>query len=442
MQALDELPAPIGIGSRVNIVFFRGSTHEADGATRMLVQLANELSNRGHKVTILRWKYRKQHTFFPLDGSIGLEHVKPSGTRQATRHSRRLRDSMGDQPKRLSWLYALLRDPVGKVLLPVLEAPRIASSSTLSRLYYRIWRRYHAAIIGQYRRQLSRISPDVVATFFTRAHFYAAEACRQLSVPVVCSMHSDPSAYTKRLGGEFEHLIREIPVSRITILDESFLDKLPHTLVEQVRVIPNWIDTGRFYTNSEVCRSKRIIAVGRLVEAKNHELLIDAWAQLAGDYPDWSVDIFGTGPLEAKLHAQINRLGLSSSVRLREPRDSIQIEYADSSIHVMPSLWEGFGLALVEAMASGLPSIVLDVCEPPARLVRESQAGLVCARSPSALATSIRQLINSGELRMDMGINGATYAAQFTDRAPIDKFEAQLEAAWASSLSRQSPSKD
>ncbi len=110
--------------------------------------------------------------------------------------------------------------------------------------------------------------------------------------------------------------------------------------------------------------SRTILAVGRLVPQKRHDVLIDAFAQLHDELPDWKLLIVGEGPLRAELERQIERLGLSHKVELVGHVDDPRPFYAAAGVFALPSEYEGTSNALLEAAAAGLPCIVSDTAIP------------------------------------------------------------------------------
>ena len=106
-------------------------------------------------------------------------------------------------------------------------------------------------------------------------------------------------------------------------------------------------------TSVSPLKEKRVIAVGRLNQQKGFDMLIDAWKIVESQNKEWRLDIFGEGELKEKLQTQINELGLKN-VSLRGYAKNIENEYLNSSIFVLASRYEGFGLVLLEAQAKGL----------------------------------------------------------------------------------------
>lgn len=107
-------------------------------------------------------------------------------------------------------------------------------------------------------------------------------------------------------------------------------------------------------------KKKKIVTMGRLSEEKNQELLIKAFQKIAHRYTDYTVEIYGDGPLRGKLEKTIKDLSMENRVLLMGRRDNIQEYIKDAEIFVLPSNSEGMPNALLEAMAMGLACIATD----------------------------------------------------------------------------------
>jgi glycosyltransferase involved in cell wall biosynthesis len=146
-----------------------------------------------------------------------------------------------------------------------------------------------------------------------------------------------------------------------------------------------------------------LLAVGRLVHSKAHENLIAAMPAVLKKFPDAKVGICGDGVLRSKLEEQIYSLGLLDSVKLLGQSDHVAKFLASADVFVMPSLWEGLPIALLEAMSAGLPIIATRV-EGVEEVVTEGEHGLlVPIGNIEALADAILRLLADPELRRKMG---------------------------------------
>lgn len=180
-----------------------------------------------------------------------------------------------------------------------------------------------------------------------------------------------------------------------------------------VYVIPN---SYPFYPDiSSTCENKQAIIVGRYNSAKGYNYLIDAWRVVYQKHPDWIINIFGSGEYEDKVRKQICDYGLQDVVIMNNPTDHIMEEYLKSSIYVMSSVFEGFAMVLLEAMACGLPCVSFDCPYGPRNILSNGEDGfLVSYLDSNALADSICRLIENKEMRHQIGQRGRKNVIRFS----------------------------
>lgn len=199
-------------------------------------------------------------------------------------------------------------------------------------------------------------------------------------------------------------------LDRFVVLTEE--DKASWTELDHVEVIPDplafEIDKVSPQTN------KRVIAVGRYVYQKGFDLLLQAWAKIEKQHPDWELAIYGMGdrtPYEQVVEElQIDR----NRCHLNGPTDDIKQEYLNSSLFVFSSRFEGFGMVLIEAMACGLPVISFDCPCGPKDIVRHQEDGLLVPSGDVAkLSDAIHQLLSDDALRHQMASKAIVNVRRF-----------------------------
>ncbi|PPK67344.1 glycosyltransferase [Actinokineospora auranticolor] len=160
-----------------------------------------------------------------------------------------------------------------------------------------------------------------------------------------------------------------------------------------VVVAPNGIDLDLVRAASPAATRADIVVVGRLMEHKRVDLLLDAVARLRDRGRAVTCLVIGDGPERENLAAKARELGLGSAVRFRHDVAGQEQLYGlmkGAKVFAAPSAREGFGVAVLEALACGMPVVTTDAPDNLARhLVRRSARGRVCAATPGAFADAI-----------------------------------------------------
>lgn len=181
---------------------------------------------------------------------------------------------------------------------------------------------------------------------------------------------------------------------------------------KNVFVIPNMIPQIPEAKTS--CEIHRVISAGRLIYQKGYDLLIESWKLVYSKHPDWKLDIFGNGPLCEELQKQISQNKLDNVVMIHPPTDHITEEFLHSSIYVMSSRFEGFGLVLIEAMACGLPCISYKCPYGPSDIITHKEDGLLIPSNDiQQLSENIIYLIENEKKRIKYGEKAAINAKRF-----------------------------
>ncbi len=180
--------------------------------------------------------------------------------------------------------------------------------------------------------------------------------------------------------------------------------------------IPNTID----YVPKEISKlkTKRLISVGRLSREKAYDDLLDIYIKLHDIDPTWRLDIIGDGAQKNMLGDKIYSLGLQESVELHgfQKKDYINRLLKDSSIYLMSSITESFGIVLIEAMSFGLPCIAFDSAEGANELIKNNYNGyLVPNRDKDLYVKKVLKVMKDDKLRHKLGENGREVALEFTN---------------------------
>jgi glycosyltransferase involved in cell wall biosynthesis len=219
---------------------------------------------------------------------------------------------------------------------------------------------------------------------------------------------------------QIEKLYRDIDA--FLLLTQADAESFRRVGLNNTGVMPNPVALRP--TRVAELEAPTIITVGRLAPEKNYQALIAAFVELAPEYPEWSVKIFGDGGMRELLQRQIDSAGLTDRVLLMGTTNDVEGALLDSSMFALSSDSEGLPLVLVEAMVCGVPCVSYD-CSPGIReIITDGQDGLVVTnRSVTALAAGIRRLIEDTELRRSMGRAAVVGAQRFSEDHVLDLWE-------------------
>lgn len=178
----------------------------------------------------------------------------------------------------------------------------------------------------------------------------------------------------------------------------------------RIEVIPNMLTI----TPKEVrYESKRVISAGRYMTEKGFDRLLKVWSIVNKQFYDWHLYIFGNGDRTAYQRIA-EHMQLCNTVHLMPATKDIAEEFSKSSIYVMSSRYEGFGLVLAEAMSCGLPCVSFDCPYGPREIIRDGEDGFLAEDGNiDDLAQKLKRLMSDEELRKEMGTKAAINIARY-----------------------------
>ncbi len=274
---------------------------------------------------------------------------------------------------------------------------------------YRVWKRLQVGrnlsrlYRQRLREKLEEINPDVIVC--TTSQDVRGILRIKGSIPLVVESHvnfTHPDSLHHQISTLYNNYWIGKADAIVTLTQGDA--KNWQRVSRNVHVIPNIVhlnDTGRYSD----CTNKRAIFVGRLVEQKGIPDLIKVWRIVNQRYPDWQLDVFGNGQLDSIPDIKL---------LVHPPTSSIMEEYINSSMLLMTSVYEPFGLVLPEAMSCGVPVVAFDCPYGPADIIaHESNGFLVPNRDTNLYADYVCTLMENQELRQKIGMAGIKKTQQY-----------------------------
>lgn len=302
-------------------------------------------------------------------------------------------------------------------------------------------------VVPALRRLIREQKVELVHSHLYHANLYGRLAAWREGIPIIASVHN---TYTRRKW--HRHLINRL-LARVTFRItagsadvERDIISHDHVAPEKVLRLPNCIDLDRVMTSLSPAAAKQqlgfdsadlvIATVGRMEEQKGHAFLLDAFAGLR-QMPELEgmplrLLVIGDGRLKAATEKHAADLGIAAACRFPGSIKDLADVYRAIDVFVMPSLWEGLSLAMLEAMAAGLPMVATDVGGARDVLGDSVRGMLVPAADAGALARAIRDLLLDAESRSAMADSGSrhvreNYSVSALSRQLAELYDAALQ---------------
>ncbi|MFR2820790.1 glycosyltransferase family 4 protein [Clostridium sp.] len=219
-------------------------------------------------------------------------------------------------------------------------------------------------------------------------------------------------------------IIRQISLKKLDkyiLLNETMQeDFLKHYNFGNTCIIEN---PNRINGKKSDLNNKIVIAVGRMTEQKNFETLINMWSDIKEKNINWTLRIIGDGPLREELLNQIKKLNLEDVIELKSFNSNIENEYYKADILAMTSIYEGFGLVLVEAQSCGIPTIAFDCPTGPRNIINDGIDGYLIENGDAKqFIKKLDDLMNNNEMRWKMGDNAFENSKRFDVETITEKW--------------------
>lgn len=348
------------------------------GAQRVISAMANYWNRQGCEVTLMSVEHGELPTFYPLDE--GVRHVD------------------------FQW---------GKVFAAAL--PKLRWPMTLVALRF----------------ALQRTRPHVIVTFLNTTNIRVLAATCWSGIPVIACERNDP--HQDLIGKTWERWRDWLypTAAAVVAQTQSAMAYFSADLRRQGAVIPNWVLppplVRRPGEKASAGGGRELIAMGRLAEQKGFDLLLEAFARVAGRHPDWRLTIWGEGTERARLEALVTQLGLADRVRLPGATQQPFEKYQAADLFVFSSRYEGFPNALCEAMACGLPVISFNCPSGPGEIIRQEVDGLLVAPGDvAALAATLARAMGDADLRARLAARAVEIVERFSFETVMVQWEALL----------------
>lgn len=303
--------------------------------------------------------------------------------------------------------------------------------------------------IARLRRHLLETEPDIIVAFLSYATVLVAAGLARSRARVIFNLGTPVSAFLEDRDYAWSRPWRRAAFTAASRLAYRRADLILATSAgvgddvqrtfgvdaSRIRIVHNPVDVTRIATatseavderDRERMRPPVVVAAGRLAEAKNVPLLVEAFALLRRRI-DARLFVLGDGAHESALRDHIARLGLAGSVFLCGFKDNPWRYIAKADVFALTSRYEGFGNVLVEAMACGVPVVATSSAGTREVVVDGVNGLLVDAHTPAAVAAAIERVLSDGALRERLAAGARASAAAYAVPAIVRQYEAIFE---------------
>lgn len=385
---------------KILLMDFWNVVNSTGGTEKVLCNMSNEFVKRGHEIYIVCCDPNDGMPFFYLDNRVKFINLNASG--KYCKGSIKLRA----EREILRFLGKLDKDK----LYVKTRYDNIKVKETLKNI-------------------IQEFLPEIIITYDPRS-LMCLEYLIKPNVPVIAMLHMQAEYFfnneiSKTLLDSFRC------VSCIQTLIKKDL-KIVEEFCPNVRTvyIPNvvYIEEKNKFGNK---RNLKIVNVGRIDGKQKRQLnLIKAFNKIYKDFSsDWCIEIIGGTKTESqedykkKIVEYIKEHNLEERVILLGEIKNVSEKLQEADIFSFPSAYEGFGLALTEAMAAGLPAIGYKSCPAVNELIIDGYNGFLCEDGIDDFAEKLKILMKDAELRKKMGQNARESMKQFAPKKIWDEWE-------------------
>lgn len=249
------------------------------------------------------------------------------------------------------------------------------------------------------RREIKKINPDIIISFVAIINIYTIISTLFLSKKLIISERNDPYQNPENKYIRFLRNVLYLFADHIVFQTEDAKRYFSSKIQDKGSIIHNPLSSK--LPNWEINNSEKvIITASRLTEQKNLPMLIDAFAMIENEFPNYTLKIFGIGDLREILVDYVKKIGLEKKINFQGFTENIHDEMSKASLFVLSSNYEGISNAMLEALAIGVPVISTDSPIGGAKMfIKDNYNGfLVKTGDTKGLASVMRKVLNDKNL--------------------------------------------
>lgn len=346
------------------------------GMEKVMANFANEMTTRGHRVSLVYCTEKKEELCFDLDPSVTLLNIVDFIPGKAWESAR----------------------PLSFIVKR--EILRIFDKIKMEKYYtdYEIARSSDAI-----KQIIALSSPDIIISLEARTTLLV-EAALEKNIPLVTMSHFNAEFILQNATAEEKDALRKSSIVQVLMPHDAEVFKKAIPGIRTVR-IPDIVPQ---YDIDNTERKPIIVNVARLDgRQKRQHLLIEAFAKIADRFPKWTLEFWGEEQSKTRytkhLKSMIQDYHLEGRIFLKRNTSDVEAVYRRGSIFGFPSAYEGFSLAMTEAMSAGLPAVGYKSCPAVNEIIRDGETGFLVDDGTEPLADALARLMEDENLRRRLG---------------------------------------
>lgn len=275
--------------------------------------------------------------------------------------------------------------------------------------------------------------PDIIVSFIGKVNMMALLTTRGMRIPVLVSVRSDPNREYKT--GILKLLSKTLfgCAAGIIVQTKDARDYFPKWLRRKCVILDNPLNPEFVRTPYQGKRRNVIVTVGRMDSNKNQKLLIDAFLNIAADFPDIELEMYGDGNKRAEWQNYSGGQMYGSRIHFMGRCNRIADRIQDARVFVLTSRIEGMPNALMEAMALGIPVISTDCpCGGPRTLIESGKSGLLYSVDDlQELAALLKRVLTDRTVEAKLGENAYEAAKKWRPDIVFEQWRDYIESKMA-----------
>jgi len=374
----------VGVTMNICLINFGQVINSVGGAEKVLVDLANGFVEKGNKVTIIVCENKNGFPYYKLNDNVNFINLRVEQ----------------------------------KINFPLRVIRKICKLSNVDYGYF-----FNIDEIDcKLKYWLDKEKYDVLINFFPH-HLNYILCNKPKNVPVVQMLHGSIDWLDRFSGMNKDKTIinRMQEVNCVQVLMQSYVSLLENRISVPVKFIPN-IVPNMIESNYR----KKVVLLARFdkLQKRNH-LLIDAYSKIAHLFQEWELHVYGmkyTDGYVEKCEKLIQKYGLESKCYLHDPVQNVNDVLKEAAIFALPSSFEGFPLALTEAMSAGVPCVAFKTCAGVNELIVDGYNGFLSEDSIDDFADKLKFLMMDINLCKSMGANAKESVKQYSKDAVVGEW--------------------